>query len=173
METDPRASLAPFGNPQESDDTFHARSGAPLPTAAAAQQRRVQALRSACDQMQGAHSDDEGPPASSSAASQGRRGASGTGPQVPTCAVCLEQFAEVGQRCPYVLHCGHSFCYDCVHNFAYAEPPLPAVHCPTCRELIDMWIDAPKKNYQLIECVAAIREWSNANSGGSGFLPEL
>eukprot|EP00727_Mastigamoeba_balamuthi_P013684 m51a1_g8939 hypothetical protein (760) ;mRNA; f:935589-941782 len=81
------------------------------------------------------------------------------GPEVPQCAVCLEEYAEEGVRCPFVLRCGHSFCGRCVGALATAAQQGPSVRCPTCRELSDVRSDAPRKNYQLAQTVAAIAAW--------------
>jgi hypothetical protein len=40
------------------------------------------------------------------------------------CPVCKNIYQH-----PYILHCGHSFCYQCIHNCIL----IIGWHCPLCR----------------------------------------
>eukprot|EP00727_Mastigamoeba_balamuthi_P007291 m51a1_g3182 hypothetical protein (358) ;mRNA; r:417089-418462 len=103
-------------------------------------------------------------PAQQAAAAPGQRAAQLLGgskpadvvlPEPQPCSVCLEQFAPEGQRCPYFLRCGHSFCASCVEVLAGASP-TGVIRCPSCREEVDLLSSPPRKNFQLADIMATL-----------------
>ncbi|XP_078678974.1 tripartite motif-containing protein 2-like [Branchiostoma floridae x Branchiostoma belcheri] len=62
--------------------------------------------------------------------------------QFLTCAICMLNFRD-----PKILPCLHSFCRECLHEWATKQQPL---ECPTCREpvrLPDQGVDGLKTNF--------------------------
>ncbi|XP_019642199.1 PREDICTED: tripartite motif-containing protein 3-like [Branchiostoma belcheri] len=59
-----------------------------------------------------------------------------------TCAICMRHY-----RAPKILPCLHSFCRECLHEWATKQQPL---ECPTCREpvrLPDQGVDGLRTNF--------------------------
>ncbi|XP_019633315.1 PREDICTED: tripartite motif-containing protein 2-like [Branchiostoma belcheri] len=64
------------------------------------------------------------------------------GDQFLTCAICMLNFRD-----PKILPCLHSFCRECLQEWATKQQPL---ECPTCREpvrLPDQGVDGLKTNF--------------------------
>uniref|UniRef100_A0A1I7T0R5 RING-type domain-containing protein n=1 Tax=Caenorhabditis tropicalis TaxID=1561998 RepID=A0A1I7T0R5_9PELO len=77
------------------------------------------------------------------------------------CAVCL----NIYQAIPVSLHCGHSFCQQCIEEVAYSEvmaqprePSRQSFHCPICRKRVAM--NKVVQNYALKTILDSINEIS-------------
>jgi hypothetical protein len=56
--------------------------------------------------------------------------------KLPTCGICFSIYERDGERCPYVLQCGHSFCITCIKTIDINDGGLPG-RCPIDKSLIN------------------------------------
>jgi ribosomal protein S27E len=51
-----------------------------------------------------------------------------------TCSICFEEY-DVALHLPRLLHCGHSFCTQCLTDLVSSSTPQHSITCPRCRAL--------------------------------------
>lgn len=61
-----------------------------------------------------------------------------------TCSICFNKFNE-DTRCPKILPCGHTFCFDCILKLA-----VRGLWCPVDRQAVSSVVTLPK-NFALLD----------------------
>ena len=81
------------------------------------------------------------------------------------CLVCFEEFSEDGPKTPGVLHCGHTFCEECLRKMGKADSSDYVVYdCPICREITHIPASKnsglPPKNYLVCEMLTQYKAFA-------------
>jgi hypothetical protein len=80
------------------------------------------------------------------------------------CNICCEPFKENGPKSPYLLICGHTFCFNCLSSLKSTfnnDSTTSTILCPTCREPTSYSVMHPlRRNYQLIELLSQFGKFS-------------
>ena len=76
-----------------------------------------------------------------------------------SCSICTETYTQDGIRIPYLLSCGHTFCYvDMTLLKQHINGAISHITCPHCRKMAKIsrrkGIDATlSKNYTIIKLI--------------------
>lgn len=70
------------------------------------------------------------------------------------CSICYSQF-DHESHAPLIIHCGHSFCYQCINSTARRTG---AIVCPICRGRDYREISVIKKNVLVMHLLGNKKE---------------
>lgn len=72
------------------------------------------------------------------------------------CGICLDNYTEIGERAPYNLSCGHTFCYRCLQSLFQQSRKA----CPIDRRLIQERLQDLPRNLALIALIPTLKALS-------------